>query len=235
MNKTKKKAVSINTEVKVSQWLQDSLPELQKSIFGPAKLTIPKKLRLNVGMMPGKTGQNNRTLGVCYKAHVNNGVNLITLNIATTDRENSERILDILCHEIIHAIDNNENGHGPVFKKMALAIGLEGKMTATTATKKLTKKLAKVVKKIGEFPEQAINLHGLRQDTNRNIKLQCQGTEDIGCAHGFNTNKSRIKEIQLNHCLACGEGEYHVVLGKKFGGQTLSIDHYLELTDIGAF
>ena len=146
-----------NTEVKVSEWLQDALPELQKRVFGPAKLEIPKRLRLNVGMMPGKSGAKNKTLGVCYKARVNNGVSLITLNIASPDAmETSERILDILCHEIIHAIDDCENGHGPVFKKMAEAIGLAGPMRSTTATPELTKTLEKVVKSIGAFQEKQI-------------------------------------------------------------------------------
>ena len=52
-----------NTEVKVSKWLQDALPELQKSVFGPAKLEMPKRLRLNVGMMPGKAGAKKQNAG----------------------------------------------------------------------------------------------------------------------------------------------------------------------------
>ena len=64
-NKQPKEAKMKNTEVKVSKWLQDALPELQKRVFGPANLEIPKRLRLNVGLMPGKSGVKNNTLGVC--------------------------------------------------------------------------------------------------------------------------------------------------------------------------
>tara|TARA_B100000575_G_C23124478_1_gene651266 strand:+ start:131 stop:829 length:699 start_codon:yes stop_codon:yes gene_type:complete len=215
-----------NTEVKVSKWLQDALPELQKRVFGPAKLEIPKRLRLNVGMMPGKAGAKNRTLGVCYKARVNNGVNLITLNIASPDAmETSERILDILCHEIIHAIDDCENGHGPVFKKMAEAIGLKGPMRSTTATPELTKTLAKVVKSIGAFPEKPITLTQ-RQDKNRMLKLICEGTEDIVCNHIIRASAQQIENIELNSCLCCGEGEYEVELSKAEGSRRMSVERF---------
>lgn len=206
-----------NTEVKVSKWLQDALPELQKRVFGPANLEIPKRLRLNVGLMPGKSGAKNNTLGVCYKARVNNGVSLITLNIASESMETSERILDILCHEIIHAIDDCENGHGPVFKKMAEAIGLAGPMRSTTATPELTKTLAKVVKSIGAFPEKPIKFAGLKKDKNRMLKLICEGTEDVACSHIIRASAQSIEAIDNNTCLCCGEGEYQVELSKAEG------------------
>ena len=215
---TQNASVKVNTEVKVSKWLQDALPELQKRVFGPAKLEIPKRLRLNVGMMPGKSGAKNRTLGVCYKARVNNGVSLITLNIASPDAmETSERILDILCHEIIHAIDDCENGHGPVFKKMAEAIGLQGPMRSTTATPELTKTLSKVVKSIGAFPEKPIKVAGLKRDKNRMLKLICEGTEDVACSHIIRASAQQIENIEFNSCLCCGEGEYEVELSKAEG------------------
>ena len=215
-----------NTEVKVSKWLQDALPELQKRVFGPAKLEIPKKLRLNVGMMPGKSGAKNKTLGVCYKAKVNNGVSLITLNIASPDAmETSERILDILCHEIIHAIDDLENGHGKEFKKMAEAIGLAGPMRATTATPELTKTLSKVVKSIGAFPEKPITLTQ-RQDKNRMLKLICEGTEDVVCNHIIRASAQQIENIEFNSCLCCGEGEYEVELSKAEGSLRMPLNAF---------
>src|SRR3974377_1224674 len=43
----------------------------------------------------------------------------------------------VLCHEMIHAAVGVEHGHRGPFRRMALRIGLTGKMTATTASAEL--------------------------------------------------------------------------------------------------
>ena len=64
----------------------------------------------------------------------------------------SERVLDVLSHEMIHAIDDCQSGHKGAFRKMAKAIGLEGKMTSTSAGEKLTEKLKEIISRIGNYP-----------------------------------------------------------------------------------
>jgi hypothetical protein len=44
----------------------------------------------------------------------------------------SMRVAGILAHELIHASVGVEHGHKGPFRQMAKALGLEGKMTATT-------------------------------------------------------------------------------------------------------
>ena len=226
-----KKTVKItNVEIEISKWLEKATQELQKQVFTPAKLRVPTKLRLNVGSMTGK-GDRNHTLGCCYRKDVAHGVNMITLNISTTQAKNSARVLDVLVHELIHAIDNNKHGHKGEFKKMALAVGLEGKMTATVATKKLKKTLNGIVKKIGKFPTKAVSLEGLQKDVNRNLKLECDGTDEVACDHGFNINKTRIQEMSSHTCLCCGVGEYHVKLPAKYGAYKLTISRFFALNE----
>jgi|TARA_R110000765_G_scaffold93293_1_gene175970 hypothetical protein len=232
MNKTKKKAVQItNIEIEISIWLEKATQELQTQVFTPAKLRVPNQLRLNVGSMTGTAKDRNHTLGCCYRKDVANGVNMITLNISTTQAKDSGRVLDVLVHELIHAIDNNKHGHKGEFRKMALAVGLKGKMTATIATKKLKKVLAGIVKKIGKFPTKAVSLEGLQKDVNRNLKLECNGTDDVACDHGFNINKTRIQEMSSHTCLCCGVGEYHVKLPAKYGAYKLTISKFFALNE----
>ena len=66
-----------NLEIKISQWLEQATQELQKRVFAPAKLQVPKKLRINVGSMTGR-GDKNHTLGCCYRSDIAHGVNMIT-------------------------------------------------------------------------------------------------------------------------------------------------------------
>ena len=46
--------------------------------------------------------------------------------------------LAIQAHELVHAVDDCQHKHGKEFKKLALAIGLAGKMCATHAGEALT-------------------------------------------------------------------------------------------------
>ena len=46
--------------------------------------------------------------------------------------DDAARIAGILTHELVHAAVGLKAGHGAVFAKAARALGLEGKMTATT-------------------------------------------------------------------------------------------------------
>lgn len=227
---TKNASVKVeNLEIKISQWLEQATQELQKRVFAPAKLQVPKKLRINVGSMTGR-GDRNHTLGCCYRSDVAHGVNMITLNISTTDAKNSSRVLDVLAHELIHAIDDNKHGHKAEFKKMATAIGLTGQMTATIATPELKKTLDCIVKKIGKFPTQAVSLAGLPKDVCRMINLVCEGTDKQSCDHSLRLNKQRLYEIVNNSCLCCG-GEYKVKLPKKYGEHILSIEAFKALAD----
>ena len=68
------------------------------------------------------------------------------------------KVLDVLVHEMVHALDVTKN-HGPEFKKVALALGLEGPMRATSASDELVEKLKPIAKKLGDYPHtQMVNL-----------------------------------------------------------------------------
>ena len=50
-------------------------------------------------------------------------------------------VLDTLTHELVHAVDNCEHRHGAEFKKIALSVGLEGKMIYASAGENLKRRL----------------------------------------------------------------------------------------------
>lgn len=86
---------------------------------------------------------------------------------------NTVEILGTLVHELVHDVVGV--GHGPKFKKLALAVGLEGKMRATTSTKELEKYLASVEKRLGKFPHSMLkeNKSPVRKQTTRMVKMEC--------------------------------------------------------------
>ena len=70
-------------------------------------------------------------------------------------------ILGTLVHELVHAVDNCESGHGEAFKRCALAVGLTPPMRSTGESQWLKDLMTeKIVKKLGLFPHQKLMAGG---------------------------------------------------------------------------
>lgn len=66
------------------------------------------------------------------------------------------RVLDILAHEMVHAVVGTEAKHRGPFRELALKIGLEGKMTATRAGPELRATLEGIAEDLGSYPHAAV-------------------------------------------------------------------------------
>jgi hypothetical protein len=179
-------------------WIQAAMPLLQREVFGPVGLMIPDNVRIGCGALTNrKAGAKNQRLGVCFPAS-SSADQKIEIFLSPELCE-SVRVLDVLCHEFCHAIDGNESGHGAPFRKLALAIGLTGKMTATIAGEGLTKVLSKIVEKIGEYPHAKLDLSGQKKQSTRMIKVAC-----TACKWSFRTSKKNVEAMTSHTCQSCG-------------------------------
>lgn len=68
------------------------------------------------------------------------------------------RLLDVLVHELIHAC--GIHGHGKDFRKVALSLGLAGKMQATVASEGLKERLKPVAEALGPYPHRLMKEQG---------------------------------------------------------------------------
>jgi len=180
-------------------YLKNATEQLQKIVFAPHGLKIPKDVKVSGGFAPsGNRGRRFKTLGVCHnRASSKAGVNEIFISPVMDD---TIKVLDVLSHELIHAIDDNKSGHGVAFKRMALAIGLTGKMTSTIAGEELTEKLKQVSKKVGKYPHAEVTLSNRKKQTTRNVKVECHG-----CEFSYRTSRKNLELIEIWDCPACGE------------------------------
>jgi hypothetical protein len=67
-------------------------------------------------------------------------------------------VLDTLMHELIHAVDDCQNKHGPAFKKMALKLGLKGPMRSAGAGPELLIKLEEIALSLRHYPHARLNV-----------------------------------------------------------------------------
>jgi len=90
-------------------------------------------------------------------------------------KEESNRVADILLHEMIHCVFPFD-GHRGGFYFLAKAVGLQSPMTSTTTSEALKQRINKeVVSVLGKYPHEKVTLigRGKRGKGSRSIKAQC--------------------------------------------------------------
>ena len=113
-------------------------------------------------------------------------------------------MLDVLAHELVHAIDENTSGHKGRFATIAKAIGLTGKMTATVAGDDLKVDLTRLVAwRLGEYP------HGALNSTGRLIRTGPDG-EPIPVPGGGASHPKQTTRMLKAEC-PCDEADPYIV------------------------
>ena len=118
------------------------------------------------GAQNGKQG--GKTIGQCL--FVYNSKSEILVSPALED---SVEVLQVLTHELIHSHCGADEGHGRKFGKIARALDLQGKLTATIAGKIFIQEAKKIIKKIGKYPHEKFETSAGKKQKPRLIKATC--------------------------------------------------------------
>jgi len=150
-------------------WLNQMARELKTRLFKRAGYNLNLRgVKISCGFP--STGWKGKRIGECHSTH-NNGFNEIFIHPNLSD---SVRVAGVLAHELVHAFDDCKSGHGAPFRKLATAIGLEGKMTATTESEAFVKIAKKIITKIGKYPHKKMTCNKNRKkQTTRMVKVVC--------------------------------------------------------------
>lgn len=93
--------------------------------------------------------------------------------------KNSLEVAATLVHELVHCVAGIECKHRGRFPKIAKQIGLEGKMTETTAGEALKTRLGELIEKLGEYPHaRLVASHTPKTQSCRQLKVTCV---ECGC------------------------------------------------------
>jgi hypothetical protein len=139
-------------ELTREQWLNSAV-EVLKPIFTEKGYIVPK---VNVSCGFPSTGKD-RHIGQCWAKETSEAdVNEIFISPKLDD---PIEVLDTLVHELVHAVDNCKHSHGAEFKKIALSIGLEGKMRQAAAGEKLKVRLKEMAIALGEYPHKKLKFY----------------------------------------------------------------------------
>lgn len=127
-------------------WLMQAI-EHMRPWFEDAGATLPDKIRVSTGW-----SKNARKGSIGWTWISGASEDKISNVFISPEKSDSVEVLAILAHELVHVWDDCEHGHGAEFKKVATAIGLEGKMTATVAGEALKDQLEALTVIMGDYP-----------------------------------------------------------------------------------
>lgn len=182
------------------EWLVEGVAELAP-LFEQIGETIPD-VKVSVGW-PGGSGRKNSVIGQAWnKAASADGIAQVFVSPVLDD---PIRVLDVLTHEIVHVIDENASGHKGNFARIAKAVGLEGKMTATVAGEGLKEVLGVISERLGAYPHAALaagqGADGPKKQGTRMLKVECAE----GSGYVVRMTRKWIDEVGTPSCPCHGE------------------------------
>ena len=127
------------------QWLENATSILRDGLFKQRGYEIPRDVKISCGFPPTGGTSRKMTIGICFsRSSSQANVNEIFINptkseMISTEENNYTGILGTLVHELVHAVDDCQNGHMKPFRDIATRVGLIGKMTSTRESEELNK------------------------------------------------------------------------------------------------
>lgn len=152
-------------------WLQRAVYHLSELLTEVPEVESVPEVRVSVGW-PGGRGRKSTTIGQCWATKTaSDGVPQVFVSPVLSD---GLRVLDVLLHELVHAWDDCKSGHRGPFRRVARAVGLEGRMTATTASESLVGRLEGILELLGDYPHAALVPSAKpTTQTTRMLKAEC--------------------------------------------------------------
>lgn len=190
-------------EVTREEWLQAAIAMARPHFINIGQ-PLPERIRVAVGFT--SAGSRGKRIGECWSDTTSADGTFEIFIVPTID--DSAKVLEILTHELVHTAVGIDAGHGPEFKKAALAIGLKGKMTATVAGDGWFKWALPVLSELGPIPHARIEggTHtGPKKQKTALLKASCT---DDACGAVIRITRKWVDVAQGKlYCPVC-QGEH---------------------------
>lgn len=171
-------------------WLVAATEKLRSGLFAEQGAVVPP-VRLSVGF-PG--GGSTTAIGQIWLSRA--CADAIPQVFISPVIAEATRALDILVHELVHAVHPTA-GHGPVFKRLAVAVGLTGRMTATVASEPLKVRLNALADELGPYPHSEIMVGMRRAPKGPGEPGEGEPEGPIG---GPKKQGTRMLKVQCSRC-----------------------------------
>jgi hypothetical protein len=166
------------TAINREQYLLSSL-DLFRPLFESKGSPVPTKVRVSCGW-PSRNAlaKKKPRVGEAWSSKCSSD-ETFEIFVSPSIKEARE-VLATLVHEMVHCAVGVEKGHRGPFKKLALAVGLVGKMTATTAGDELLREIDAAIVQVGQYPHAELksSTKEKKPQVCRQLKVICK---ECGC------------------------------------------------------
>lgn len=159
-------------------WLAEASIAIYNTIIKPvAEVKEGEVWQVSCGWpSKGALSASRRRVGECWPAEVCADGKTRHLFISPVLHEvvdgYGDGVLPTLAHELVHVVARTP-GHRGEFRRIALAIGLEGRMSASIAGNVLSGRLQLIASRLGPYPHAPLDPQAKRRvQSTRMIKVQ---------------------------------------------------------------
>jgi len=161
--------MSANTLEYREGWLHAVADQL-RPLFASHGAIVPVEVRFTCGFPSTRAFSAKRQrVGECWSGETSADGHIEIMISPVLD--DPMRVAGVLAHELVHA--TGRHGHGRLFAKLAKAIGLEGRMTATTEGEAFKRTVAPILEEVGPYPHAELSKAVRPKQGTRLLKLQC--------------------------------------------------------------
>jgi len=156
------------------EWLTEAVLLLDAQVFAPVMEGVIPDLQFRVSCsFPGGPGKKKGVVGQCWNPSAS--ADSTTEIYISPVEDNPVEVLDTLVHENVHRIVGCKHGHKAPFKRLAVKVGLEGKMTSTHAGEALRETLTGLAETLGTYPHAKVTPgEGKKKQSTRVKRLSAQ-------------------------------------------------------------
>lgn len=185
------------TKTQREAWLNKATRKITRA-WKKLGVTVPADVQLSCGFPGG--GSPQRRIGECWpRSRSEKGVNQVFINPIL---DSAAQVLDVLGHELIHAVDDCQSKHGPNFTKLSGRVGYSGGKHSKVESDTAKALLVKLMQQLGAYPHGALDL-------TRRAKKENTGLHKFACVAGgedilYSTSKN-VERFGSPKCRCCGE------------------------------
>ena len=213
-------SMTVNSFKHREAWLH-AVTERLRPMFASHGAKIPDKIRLTCGFPSVRAfSAKKQCLGQCW-ADANSADGHCEMMISPV-LDDPMRVAGVLAHELVHATVGNQHGHKGPFAKLARAIGLEGKMTATTEGEAFKQALKPILEAVGPYPHAELSKKARTKQGTRLLKLQCPT-----CAYTVRITRKWLDEVGPPACPTHGDDLKEVSPTTSKGSMNTDIAHLI--------
>ena len=213
-------SMTVNSFKHREAWLH-AVTERLRPMFASHGAKIPDKIRLTCGFPSVRAfSAKKQCLGQCW-ADANSADGHCEMMISPV-LDDPMRVAGVLAHELVHATVGNQHGHKGPFAKLARAIGLEGKMTATTEGEAFKQALKPILQAVGPYPHAELSKKARTRQGTRLLKLHCPI-----CTYTVRITRKWLDEVGPPACPTHGDDLKEVSSTTSKGSMNTEIAHLI--------